>query len=97
LAILWVVAAWAIVIGVLGIWAGITLRKEIQGEFWLILLSALLILFGILTFVNPIQGGGILLYVWAFFALFSGVSSVMLAFKLRALKDKLPGGRPAMA
>lgn len=92
LAILWVIAAWAIVIGVLGIYAGITLRKEIQGEFWLILLSALLVLFGVFTFMEPVQGGGVILTIWAFFALLSGIFSVILAFKLRGMKNQLTGG-----
>ncbi len=97
LAILWVIAAWAIVIGILGVVAGIALRKEIEGEVWLILFSIFLILFGVLTFLNPIQGGGIILSVWAFLALLSGIMSILLAFKLRGMKNQVSGGKPATA
>lgn len=97
LAILWVIAAWAIVIGILGIWAGITLRNEIQGEFWLILFSVLLILFGILTLFEPGIVGTFLLYIWGFSAIFGGISGVMLSLKLRGMKGQTTGGKPAMA
>ena len=97
LAILWVIAAWAIVIGILGIYAGITLRQEIKGEFWLILFSVLLIVFGVLTFLNPGPTAVFLLYVWGFSAIFSGISSVMLSFKLRSMKGQTTGGKPALA
>lgn len=97
LAILWVIAAWGIVIGVLGIYAGITLRKEIQGEFWLILAGVFLILFGILIFLNPVQAGAIIVTIWAILALMSGVSSIMLALKLRGMKTQVGGGKTAIA
>lgn len=89
LALLWVIAVWAVVIGVLGIYAGITLRKEIENELWLILTGVLLILFGVLTFLNPISGGGIILSIWAFLALFSGIFSIMLAFRLRGMQGAM--------
>src|SRR5262245_52837216 len=37
LVLLMFIAAWAIVIGVMEIWGAIQLRKEIEGEWWLIL------------------------------------------------------------
>jgi uncharacterized membrane protein HdeD (DUF308 family) len=95
LAIIWVIAAWAIVIGILGVWAGISLRKEIQGEFWLILVSALFIIFGIVAFMNPEAAGGFLLVVWGIIALVGGIISVILAFKLRGLRGQFSEGTPA--
>src|SRR5262249_59745185 len=47
------IAVWAIIIGVMQIWGAIQLRKEIEGE-WLLILSGLLsVAFGVLLFVQP--------------------------------------------
>ena len=85
LSLLYVVAAWSIVMGVVQIAAAINLRREIQGELWLGLGGALAILFGIYLVVFP--GDGLLTLVWLVgaFAIIFGISSLILAWRLRAL------------
>lgn len=86
LALLWVIAAWAIVVGFMQIIGAVRLRKEIDGE-WLLALSGLLaIAFGAFIFAQPIVGA--LGAVWALglLAIAEGISLVALGFRLRRHK-----------
>ena len=70
---------------VLQIVAAIRLRKEIKGE-WLLILSGLVsVAFGVLLFLQP--GAGALAVAWiiAAYAFIFGVLMVLLAFKVRKL------------
>ena len=85
LALLAIVATWAIISGALEITAAIRLRREIRGE-WLLLLGGLLsVLLGIVLVLLP--GTGLLALTWMFgaYLLASGVLSLALAFRLRRL------------
>jgi uncharacterized membrane protein HdeD (DUF308 family) len=53
LALLWLIAFWALVTGILEIVAAVRLRREIQGEWLLAVSGALSVLFGILLVVCP--------------------------------------------
>ena len=75
LILLMFIAGWAIVIGALEIWGAIQLRKEIEGEWWLILSGLLSIAFGVLLIARP--GSGALALVSALRAgLAQGLSAV---------------------
>ena len=85
LVLLMYIAAWAVITGVLQIVAAIRLRKEIKGE-WLLILSGLVsVAFGVLLFLQP--GAGALAVAWiiAAYAFIFGVLMVLLAFKVRQL------------
>jgi uncharacterized membrane protein HdeD (DUF308 family) len=89
LALLFYIAIWAIVSGVLEIIAAVKLRKEIQGEWLLGLAGLLSLVFGILLIMHP--GAGVLAVLWliAAYALILGVLMVILAFKVRGWGTKL--------
>lgn len=79
------VGFWAIITGVAEIAAAIRLRKQIQGEAFLILAGAISVLAGILIVINPIAGAyGIALLV-GIYALIYGIVLLVLAFRLRKL------------
>lgn len=77
------IASWAIVIGVLQIWGAIQLRKELQGEWLLVLNGLLSIVFGALVMAWP--GAGALAVVWiiGWYAILAGCLSIGLAFRLK--------------
>ena len=97
LAIVYLVAAWAIVTGALEIAAGIKLRKIIDNEWLLIIAGVLSLALGIYVLMRP--GVGLLLLVtWVgVYALFAGILMLMLSFKIRKWSHEHPyeGGAPA--
>jgi uncharacterized membrane protein HdeD (DUF308 family) len=87
LALLYVIAFWSIVTGVMEISAAYQLRKEIDNEIWLGLAGAISILFGILLIVAP--GAGALAVVWmiGLYAITFGIVMIMLGFRLKNMDD----------
>jgi uncharacterized membrane protein HdeD (DUF308 family) len=81
--LLYLIAAWAIVSGIIEISAAIQLRKQIEGEWALIMDGVVTILFGIFLIVLP--GPGFLALIWmtGAFWLISGILLMILAFRLR--------------
>jgi uncharacterized membrane protein HdeD (DUF308 family) len=89
LALLYLIAAWAIIRGIFEIIAAFHLRKEIENE-WLLALSGLLSLaLGVVLVVAP--GAGALAVLWwiGAFAIVFGVLTIMLGFRLKGLRDRL--------
>ncbi|HEX5167118.1 MAG TPA: HdeD family acid-resistance protein, partial [Thermomicrobiales bacterium] len=62
LALLYIIAAWAVVTGVLEIVAAIRLRQEIEGEWLMGLAGLMTFVFGLLLIVFP--GSGAVALVW---------------------------------
>lgn len=93
IALLMLIAVWAIVHGVLEISAAIRLRKEIQNEWLLILSGALSVIFGALMILNPGAGAVAVLWLIGAFSVAYGALLVVLSFKLK----KHGGARAAPA
>ena len=86
LVLLWLIAAWALVTGVLEIVAAVRLRREIRGEWLLALSGALSVLFGILLVVWPAAGALSVVFVIGIYAIVFGVALVGLGLRLRRLR-----------
>lgn len=84
LAILYVIAIWALIIGVMEIIAAFRLRRQIEGEWLLGLSGVISILFGIIAIIFP--GAGILSLTWlvGIYAILFGAMLIALGFRLRS-------------
>lgn len=82
------IAAWAIVTGVFEIISAIRLRKEIEGEVWMIIGGVLSVLFGIYAFVRPGAGALAIIWVIAIYAILFGITLIMLSFEVRSLHNR---------
>jgi uncharacterized membrane protein HdeD (DUF308 family) len=91
LALLWVIAVWAIVHGVFEILAAFHLRRELSNEWLLALNGALTVLFGIVLIFAPVAGALAALWMIGTFAIVAGIVMIALGFRLKGLKDA--GGR----
>jgi uncharacterized membrane protein HdeD (DUF308 family) len=83
------IAAWAIVAGVVQIAAAIRLRKVIRNEWFLAITGAVALILGLLLIVQPAEGAIALLVAIATFAIAWGVVLVVLGFRLRQLRGEL--------
>jgi uncharacterized membrane protein HdeD (DUF308 family) len=99
LGLVFVIAAWAIATGALEIVMAIRLRREIDGEWLMMLLGTLSILFGLFIVIFPMIGALSLVWAIGAFAIAFGVVMLMLAFQLRGIhQQRHPmGGAPHMA
>jgi uncharacterized membrane protein HdeD (DUF308 family) len=85
LALLFYIAFWAILMGVIGIIAGVRLRKEITGEWVLILSGLVAVAFGVFLIARPGDGALSILSILATFAIVYGILLSVLAFKVKGL------------
>jgi uncharacterized membrane protein HdeD (DUF308 family) len=83
LALLYLIAGWAIVTGLLEIVAAVHLHRA-HGEWLLVLNGVLSVLFGLIVIVWP--GAGVLSLLWmiGMYAIIFGLLLVVLAFRLRS-------------
>ena len=82
LSLLYVVAAYAIVIGIYEIAAAIELRKVIDNEWWLGLAGVASVAFGVLAALNPGDGAVALVWTIGVYAIFFGTMLIALGFRL---------------
>ena len=83
LALLTLIAAWAIVTGAMQVWGAIRLRKEIEGEWLLGLSGSLSILLGIILLLQPAAGALAVVWWIGAFAIIMGFAYIGLALRLR--------------
>ena len=89
LALLYLIAAWAIVIGVLRVVSAIALRKVIEHEWALALSGILSIAFGIIATARPLAGVVALAWLIGAYAILYGVSLIVLGVRLHGLHKRV--------
>ena len=87
--LLWLLAGWAILSGIVQLVAAIRLRRVIQGELFLGLAGVVAILFGVLLIARPGAGLVALAFLLGWFAIFYGVVLIALGLRLRRLVREL--------
>src|SRR5437868_2804233 len=85
LALIIYIAAWALMIGATEIALAIKLRREIKGEWFLILMGVCSIAFAALLLWNPLAGAAALIWIIAWYAVIFGVLGIFFGFRLRGL------------
>jgi uncharacterized membrane protein HdeD (DUF308 family) len=88
-ALFYLIAAWAIGRGIFEIIAAIKLRKEISGEWALIVGGILSIAFGVLLMAYPVAGVLTLAWLIGAYSFMFGVAMILVAFWVRGLSRKL--------
>jgi uncharacterized membrane protein HdeD (DUF308 family) len=85
LALVVYIAAWALMIGATEIALAIKMRREIKGEWFLILMGLASIIFAGLLLWNPLAGAAALIWIVAWYAVIMGVLAIIFGFRLRSL------------
>ena len=102
LALLYIIAFWAVLTGVLEVVAAVRLRRAISNEWGLIIGGVLSVLFGIVLIAAPGAGALAVVFVIGAYAVLFGVTLLMLSWRLRSHAQQLPAdaqesGRAATA
>ena len=83
LVLLYIIAFWAIVTGVLEIIGAIRLRQVIKNEVWLIIGGVLSVLFGLLLVAAPGTGALAVVFIIGVYAIIFGIALLGVAWRLR--------------
>ena len=94
LTLLYFIAIWAIIIGVMEITAAVQLRKEIANEWMLGIAGALSVLFGVICFIHPASGALSVIWLIGIYAILFGVALLALGFRLRRTGNRLGAALP---
>jgi len=102
LVLLYIIAFWAVLTGVLEVGAAVRLRRAITNEWGLIIGGILSVLFGIVLIVSPGAGALAAVFLIGAYAVLFGVTLLMLSWQLRSHEQRLPAdgqtsGRAATA
>lgn len=83
-ALVFTIAAWALLTGIMEIVAAVQLRKQIANEAWLILGGILSILFAALLVWRPIAGAVAVVWIVGIYAVVFGFTMIALSLRLRS-------------
>ncbi len=86
-ALLLIIAFWALVTGVLEIIGAIRLRKEIKGEWLLVLSGILSLIFALVLLFNPAAGAIALVWVIGLYAVIFGILLMVLGIRMHRLAE----------
>ena len=88
--VIYLIAAWAIISGIFQIVAAIQLRRQIQGEWLLIVSGIFSVIFGLLLAVLPGVGALTILWIIGAYTIAFGITQLILALRLRTWRQREP-------
>jgi uncharacterized membrane protein HdeD (DUF308 family) len=94
LVLLYIIAFWAIVTGVLEIVAAIRLRRAINNELGLIIGGILSVVFGVVLLIAPGAGALAVVFLIGAYAIVFGIALLGLAWRLRQHHQTAAGSAP---
>lgn len=97
LALVYLIAAWALITGVMEILAAIRLRKVIRGEFFLGIAGVASIAFGTIAVLFPGEGALALVWLIGAYAILFGVLLIALGIRLQSWRGSVAPGTPTGA
>ncbi len=83
LALIYLMAAWAVVFGIARIITAVEVRRQVRNEWLLILNGILSVLLGVLLFAYPSTGAVAIIRVFGFFVALFGVILIVASFRIR--------------
>jgi uncharacterized membrane protein HdeD (DUF308 family) len=83
IALVYLIAIWAIATGIFEIIAAFRLRRHVAGEWALVVAGILSVLFGIILAASPGAGAVVLMWIIGAYALVFGIAMIVLGFRLR--------------
>jgi uncharacterized membrane protein HdeD (DUF308 family) len=90
LALLFVIAFWAIATGLLEVYGAIRMRRVIKNEWSLIVAGVLSVLFGILLVAQPAAGALAVVWLIGLYAVLFGIAMLAFAWRLRSVLQRMP-------
>ncbi len=94
LVLLYIIAFWAIVTGVLEIVAAIRVRRAISNELGLVIGGVLSVVFGVVLLIAPGAGALAVIFLIGAYAVVFGIALLGLAWRLREHHQSAIGGAP---
>jgi uncharacterized membrane protein HdeD (DUF308 family) len=88
LALLYLIAFWAIATGVLEVVASVMLRRELRGEWLLAAGGIISVLFGLFLVIRPGDGAIAVAWLIGLYAIIFGIALIALGFRLRQLGQR---------
>ena len=85
-ALLYLIAAWAVVTGILELVGAFELRRHLPGDLWWVLAGLASIAFGVLLILRPLSGALAVMWIIGIYAIVFGGFLIALALRLRSLK-----------
>jgi uncharacterized membrane protein HdeD (DUF308 family) len=89
LALVFLIAAWAIITGVFEFIAAIDMAGELKSDWMLGLAGVLSVAFGILVALDPRSGALAIIWIIGFYAILAGVTRLTLAYRLNTGEKKV--------
>ncbi len=87
LTLIYLIAAWAIVVGVFEIIASLDLRNVVKGAGWLTASGALSIVFGVIVAARPGTGALAILWLIGAYAIIGGATRLYAAFRIHSVQS----------